>query len=138
MSGKWHGLTAGVLSVLLLTWAGCAEAQDEGASESDAVKHLTDEAQFAEWTASGAVVVDFYADWCGPCRRMSPALSAFASEQEGKVSVVKVNVDQYPDLSQKYKVSSIPYLVLFKDGKFSDSRVGMQSLEQLRSWLVPE
>ncbi|MDD2236634.1 MAG: thioredoxin [Kiritimatiellae bacterium] len=135
---KWHGMAAGLLSVLLLAWAGCAEAQNEAPTESDAVKHLTDAAQFAEWTASGSVVVDFYADWCGPCRRMSPALSAFASEQEGKVLVVKVNVDKYPDLSQQYKVSSIPYLVLFKDGKVSDTRVGMQSLEQLRSWLAPE
>ena len=83
-------------------------------------------------------IVDFYADWCGPCRKMSPALSAFATEQAGKVSVVKVNVDRYPDLSQKYKVGSIPYRVLFKDGKVVDTRVGMQSLAQLRSWVAPE
>lgn len=135
---KWHGMTAGVFSVLLLTWVGCAVAQDEAAAESDAVKHLVDAAKFAEWTADGSVLVDFYADWCGPCRKMSPALSAFATEQAGKVSVVKVNVDRYPDLSQKYKVGSIPYLVLFKDGKVVDTRVGMQSLAQLRSWVAPE
>lgn len=130
-----YGWIAGLMPVVLLAWAGCAEAQEEAAaSASDAVKHVEESSQFAEWTAQGTVLVDFYADWCGPCRRMSPALSAFAAEKEGSVAVLKVNVDKHPDLAQQYQVSSIPFLVVFKDGKPVDRRVGMQNLNQLQSW----
>ena len=120
--------------LLVAAGAGCAEAKTDEPAQ-DAVKHLEQSAQFAEWTAKGTVLVDFYADWCGPCRRMSPTLSVLSTEWKDKVTVVKVNVDKNGDLAQEYRVSSIPYLVLFRDGKIVDSRSGLQSLEQLRAWV---
>ncbi len=138
-----HRLVSNMLAAVWLfvfTGIGCAEAKTEESSASGpgAVRHLEKTEQFAEWTATGTVLVDFYADWCGPCRAMSPALSEMAAELKDRLTVLKVNVDNHPELAQEYRVSSIPYLVLFRDGKVVDGRVGRQSAEQLRSWLTSE
>jgi thioredoxin 1 len=70
------------------------------------------------------VLVDFYADWCGPCKMMAPIVEEIASEVEGKVAVGKVNVDESSGLASKYQVFSIPTFVIFKDGKEIDRLVG--------------
>ncbi len=121
--------------LMLASGVGCAEMTD-GAPPEDGVRYLEQSNQFAEWTAGGTVLVDFYADWCGPCRSMSPVLSAFAQEMKNKITIVKVNVDRYPALARTYQVANIPYLVLFRDGKVADRRLGVQSLEQLRLWVL--
>lgn len=70
------------------------------------------------------VLVDFWATWCGPCRMVSPIVDQLADEYEGRVTFMKVNVDEEPELCEKYRVSSIPNLVLFKDGDVLDQSAG--------------
>ena len=70
------------------------------------------------------VVVDFYADWCGPCKMMSPVLEALSTELDGKVKIGKINVDENPDLASEYRVMSIPNFVLFKNGQAVDQVIG--------------
>lgn len=82
---------------------------------------------------AGLVLVDFYADWCGPCQAQSPILESFAGQRAGDLSVVKVNVDEAPEIARAYGVRSIPTLTLFADGEVVDTRVGTSSEAQLNS-----
>ncbi len=77
------------------------------------------------------VLVDFYADWCGPCKMIAPVIEELATEYQGKVKIGKINVDEEQNSSKKYKVMSIPTLIFFKDGEEVDKLVGMVSKEQL-------
>ena len=70
------------------------------------------------------VLVDFYADWCGPCKMMSPVLDQLSAELDGKIKIGKVNVDDDPDLAGQYKVMSIPNFVLIKNGQVVDQVIG--------------
>jgi thioredoxin len=80
------------------------------------------------------VLVDFYADWCGPCRALSPVLQELA-EETPNAKIVKINVDDSPQLAGKYGVNSIPNLLVFRDGKVTDQQVGLASKEQLKTLL---
>lgn len=77
------------------------------------------------------VLVDFYADWCGPCNAMAPVLEELAKELEGKVKVGKINVDENPDIAVEYNVMSIPTLIVFKKGKEEKRLVGLRNKEEL-------
>ena len=81
------------------------------------------------------VLVDFWAQWCGPCRMIAPAVGELAEEYNGRVAVGKLNIDENPDTPQKYGVRSIPTLLLFKDGKVVESTVGVAGKEQLAALL---
>ena len=79
------------------------------------------------------VLVDFYADWCGPCNAMSPVLEELAKELEGKAKVGKINVDENSDIAVEYNVMSIPTLIVFKNGKEEKRLVGLRDKEELLS-----
>ena len=77
------------------------------------------------------VLLDFYADWCGPCKMLSPILSEIADEYADVLKVAKVNVDDEPELAMKFKVSSIPMLVFFKNGKIISTSVGYRPKDEI-------
>ena len=81
--------------------------------------------------ADKPVLLDFYADWCGPCKMLSPVLSEIADEYADVIRVAKVNVDDEPELAMKFKVSSIPMLVLFKDGRIVSTSVGYRPKDEI-------
>ena len=96
------------------------------------VIHATEQT-FAQEIANGLVLVDFYADWCGPCKMIAPVLDELATELEGTAKIVKVNVDNCPAISAQYQVMSIPTLILFKDGQIVQQTVGFQPKASLLS-----
>ncbi len=86
--------------------------------------------------SSEPVVVDFFADWCGPCKAMAPALDQVAAEMKGKVKVVKVDVDQNPGITQKYGIRAMPTLMVFKDGEVAAQHVGaLVQKKKLEDWV---
>lgn len=101
---------------------------------SELVKHVTD-AEFPAIIASGVTLVDFWAPWCGPCRMIAPILDELASELGAKVQIVKINVDENPVVAGQYGIMSIPSLLLFKDGKKVDAKVGALPKPALKSFI---
>ena len=82
--------------------------------------------------SSTPVLVDFWAEWCGPCRRLTPTVEALAAEWTGKVTVGKMNVDENPVIPGKFSIQGIPTLLLFKEGRLVDSVVGLVGKEDLK------
>ncbi len=93
---------------------------------------FTDENLQKEIESGRPMVVDFWAEWCGPCRMVSPIIEELATEYEGKVLIGKLNVDQSPDASATHSVRNIPTILFIKDGKVVDRKVGAQSKASLK------
>jgi thioredoxin 1 len=81
------------------------------------------------------VVVDFWAEWCGPCKMIAPALEEIAGSMNGKVKIVKLNVDENPQTAAKYGIMSIPTLMLFKNGELASRQVGAAPKQKLEAWI---
>ena len=94
------------------------------------IKYLENEQDFIKEIQKDVIVVDFYADWCGPCKMMGKVL-----EEIDNIDILKVNVDNFPNIAREYKVMSIPMLIIFKNGKEDKKTIGMMSKQELDSWL---
>ena len=86
--------------------------------------------------ATGPVVVDFWAEWCGPCRMIAPALEEIAGALGEKVKIVKLNVDENPATASKYGIMSIPTLMIFKNGELASRQVGAAPKQKLEQWIT--
>ena len=101
-----------------------------------ATKSVTDASFQAEvLSASQPVLVDFWAEWCGPCRMIAPALEELSDELGERVSIVKLNIDENPDVPTKYGVRGIPTMILFKGGEVAATKVGAEPKSRIHGWL---
>ena len=104
-----------------------------------ATKMITDASWDADVTkASGPVLVDFWAEWCGPCKMIGPSLEEISDELGEQVTIVKLNIDENPDSPGKYGVRGIPTMILFKDGVPAATKVGAEPKGRLKAWLEGE
>lgn len=103
---------------------------------SDKIVHVTDDNFQSEVIESTVpVLVDYWAEWCGPCKSIAPTLEEVAIEYDGKVKVVKLNVDENPNTPPKYSIRGIPTLMIFKNGEVEATKVGAVSKSQLMTFL---
>jgi thioredoxin 1 len=104
---------------------------------SEKIKLLDDD-NFASEVAAGVTLVDFYADWCGPCRMMTPVIEEIADELSGKLKVAKLDIDSSQKTTAAFEVTSIPTLILFKGGKEIRRIVGLKDGDTLKKMITPE
>ena len=102
---------------------------------STTIKVTDDSFEQAVLKAEGPVLVDFWAEWCGPCKMIAPALDELARDYEGKVTVAKLNIDENPNTPGKYGVRGIPTLMLFKDGSVAATKIGALPKGALFQWV---
>jgi thioredoxin 1 len=130
-------------SEALLTLGGCVHTfhflpiscrKQRGASMVDKTTDATFDQDVLK--ATGPVVVDFWAEWCGPCRMIAPALEEISKSLNGKVKIVKLNVDENPGTAAKFGIMSIPTLMLFKDGQLASRQVGAAPKQKLEQWIT--
>ena len=100
------------------------------------IKNIESIEQFELEIANGAKIVDFYANWCGPCKMQAPILHEFKEEIGEKVGVVKVDVDQLPQIAKEFGILSIPTLLVFKDGELKEKKVGLSTKAQLSELVI--
>jgi thioredoxin 1 len=132
----------GLIGMMLLVGiTGCSASQNEKNGsvtsntneKSSEIKYAEDMSTFNELIKGTLpVLVDFYADWCAPCRMMAPILEQVSGEMQGKVKIVKVNVDKNRDAAMKYGVQSIPTLILFQNGEIKWRGVGVTQADQIK------
>lgn len=100
-------------------------------TQNEKLKYLNDE-NFANETAQGVTLVDFYADWCGPCKAIAPVVEQLSTILDGKAKIAKVDIESAQNTTASFHVTSIPTLILFKDGKEVKRVVGMKDLKTLQ------
>ncbi|MDO8605531.1 MAG: thioredoxin TrxA [Phaeospirillum sp.] len=100
------------------------------------MKNVTDSSFEADvLNATGPVLVDFWAEWCGPCRQIAPALEELAKDMAAKITVAKINIDENPGVPGKYGVRGIPTLMIFKDGQVAATKIGALPKSKLFEWV---
>ena len=100
------------------------------------MKHVTDTSFDSDvLKAEGAILIDFWAEWCGPCKQIAPALEELSQELGGKVPIAKVNIDENPQTPGKYGVRGIPTLMIFKNGQVAATKVGALPKSKLKEWI---
>ena len=97
---------------------------------SDKVKTFTD-SNFDVEIKNGVTLVDFWAEWCGPCRRLAPTVEALATEYDGRITVAKMNVDENPNTPGRFMIRGIPTMLIFKNGELADQIVGLVAKEEI-------
>ena len=103
---------------------------------SNSISHLTDETFEEEVIQSKIpILVDYWAEWCGPCKMIAPILEALISEYDGKIKIAKLNIDENPQTPTKYGIRGIPTLMIFKDGNIESTKVGALSKSQLIAFI---
>ena len=108
----------------------------ETSMSNDLIKHVTDATFEAEvLKAAGPVLVDYWAEWCGPCKMIAPVLDDIATEYDGRLTIAKLNIDENQETPAKHGVRGIPTLMLFKDGEVEATKVGALSKSQLQAFL---
>ncbi len=101
------------------------------------ISHVTDDSFESDvLQAPGPVLVDFWAEWCGPCKQIAPALVDIADEMNGQVSIAKLNIDENPTTPSKDGVRGIPTLILFKNGQIAATKIGALPKNKLAEWLA--
>ncbi|HEX2582925.1 MAG TPA: thioredoxin [Chlamydiales bacterium] len=104
-------------------------------SEKGSFKHLTD-SNFEKEIQHGVTLVDFHANWCGPCRMLAPVLEEVAKEIKGKASIGKVDIDNEQKTAAQFQITSVPTMILFKDGKEVNRLIGLRNTEQIKSFIL--
>ncbi len=101
-----------------------------------ATKEITDQSFAADvLNASGPVLVDFWAEWCGPCKMIGPSLEELSEEMASQLTITKINIDDNPEAPTKYGVRGIPTMILFKDGAPAATKVGAGPKSQIKGWI---
>lgn len=98
------------------------------------MKYLETKDNFKDLIKEGNVLVDFYAEWCGPCRMLGPILEEVSNENKD-ITIIKVNVDNFEDLAREYGIMSIPTVILFKNGKESNKKIGFINKDELLEFI---
>lgn len=104
-------------------------------TEKGSMKHLTD-ANFNEEVKQGVTLVDFHANWCGPCRMLAPVLDQVAKEIKGKAAIGKVDIDIEQKTATRFQITSVPTMILFKDGKEVNRLVGLRNAEAIKDFIL--
>jgi thioredoxin 1 len=113
-----------------------SQLHKEQAMASELIKHITDASFEADVLQAGQpVVVDFWAEWCGPCKMIAPILDEVATGYQGKLQITKMNVDENRDIPAKFGIRGIPTLMVFKDGQLAATKVGAMSKSQLTAFI---
>ena len=102
---------------------------------SNAIKKV-EEKDFSSEISSGVTLVDFYADWCGPCRMLTPVLEEVSEEVKGKASVIKVDIDQAQKVTEELQITSVPTLILFKEGEEVKRLIGLRDADFIKSFVL--